>query len=62
MKRVHIRLSCIIDRDITSPNFMEDFKIQIEEKLKEIVTLPWVREIIIGKEVRKSPLNQETIY
>ena len=52
MKKIHVKLSGFVTRDTTHPEFMEDFKAELEKLLqtKGILIRPWVTQIIIGKE------------
>lgn len=56
MEKIHIRLSGFVTKDTTHPEFMEDFKAELEKLLTEkgILYRPWVTEITIGKEVRRN--------
>ena len=50
-KRIHVRLTGISTSDTTNPDFMENFKRELESLLeaKGVLSRPWVKEIIIGK-------------
>lgn len=56
MKKIHVRLTGLLPSDICEQeDFMETLKEEIEKLLakKKILSKPWVKEIIIGKEVKQ---------
>ena len=54
-KRVSIRLSGISTTDTTHPDYIDNLKQKIEGVLNEkgVLRRTWVKEIIIGKEVKQ---------
>lgn len=54
MKKIHVRITGFYINDTTHPEFMENFKEELETLLRKkgILFRPWVQEIIIGKQVK----------
>ena len=56
MKKIHVRLTGLLPSDVCEQeDFMETLKEEIERQLtkEKILAKVWVKEIIIGKEVKR---------